>query len=218
MSTRRADTETAAFVLLGNFNPAILQPSWLVDRGVVTAAEAETGQEGLLVSAELTSLQFPDLAVEVLRERLTVFTTPSAPTPLIARDAAVGILQLLPHTPVRAVGINLSQHLALPDGAWLELQQRYAAPDAFAEMLEAPGLRSLTVQGRRTDGLDGSVRLTIEPSMELTGGVWCLMNSHIELPPGPEASTAAEAAAVLEEHAEQALASARAAFSSVSGR
>lgn len=91
-------------MLIGNLNPAILQPKWLADNNVVQHGEAEIG----LAAFAPTGIAQPRFKLHGFSwipalNRLQV----DAESPNVDPGSFVAsILELLPHTPVQGVGNN----------------------------------------------------------------------------------------------------------------
>lgn len=91
-------------VLLGGFNPHIIEPTWLSRHGVVAEKSDEFMTEIQFGPRASQTMRFnlDGLAWEVTLERVLVGSDKvSSPAQWLIR-----LLDLLPHTPVRAVGIN----------------------------------------------------------------------------------------------------------------
>ncbi len=107
--------------------------------------------------------------LEVEHDKLVVGSTPKSETPEQVRDLALGIIEILDHTPIYRVGIQFFAHYKLEDQAARDkLGWTLVSPKPFEGQLEKPGMRSLKMVGRRPGEEDGSNGLivTIEPSYQ----------------------------------------------------
>jgi hypothetical protein len=103
------EISAAAIVMVGFFNPQIFQPFWLAHHGVISEREAETARIGF-IHPEITQFNIEaEFSIQVERER---FVIDRAIAPLVRiADVACRIFgELLPHTPVRQLGINRHVH------------------------------------------------------------------------------------------------------------
>jgi hypothetical protein len=176
---RTAEIAGANIVVLGDLNPAILQPSWLARHDLLRPAEADAA-EVQIVSRELTVFTTDWLEVGATPERLQVAST-SAPSNKLVRDLTVGIFRLLEHTPVRAAGINHHYHFREEDKARRDqLGDRLAPKELWTNILLEPGTRSLIMQGLRPDDYAGNLTVQVEPSIRLPG-VYIAVNDHFQL-------------------------------------
>jgi hypothetical protein len=101
--------ETPSIVLLGAWNPAILQPNWLVQRVFNKPDDEEwpVEMEFSPMPGNPPRFRIRDITFIPAYDRLTVFAKGWEDDDLTAaEDAAVRVLELLPHTPVRAAGQN----------------------------------------------------------------------------------------------------------------
>jgi hypothetical protein len=181
-------------VAVGAFNPAIFQPRWLVDNELLAETDAEAAQEQLVITPQLTVFTGGWLSLQVTRDQ-AVFSTVEEARELDLRDLVKNIFELLPYTPLRAIGINADSHFRVAsEEAWHELgdtvlpkdrwEPLFAAEDQ--EWLKRPGdkvsgLRSMTVESWRPNRRD-YVRVQVEPSTRITpNGVYVGVNSHYQL-------------------------------------
>ncbi len=92
-------------VLLGGFNPHIIQPSWLVEQEVAADNTEETGvsvQINIGGGAQPIRFNLGGFEWEVGLTRLKISSDEGCdPSHIIKK-----LLELLPHTPIRAVGHN----------------------------------------------------------------------------------------------------------------
>ena len=98
----------ASLVLIGNFNPSIFTPAWfawqdLLPEKTVNVSELQVAQP------QNTAFRADWLEFKALPERFAISTTQS---PFIRlRDLGIRIFRdKLPHTPLRAMGINRQVH------------------------------------------------------------------------------------------------------------
>ena len=157
------------------------------------AADAE-----VVITDSFTSASFDWFAIEALRERVTLTTLDDTPTPRHVRDMAIGVFSILSHTPITALGMNHTGHLWLRPPGWQKLITAIAGHPTPL-MGEAETFTRVELSEPRKDDLDGTERLTLEPSSRIPDGVWLSFNSHVNIPeaPGrPGAEAAVEVAAI----------------------
>lgn len=170
-------SEATSIVLIGSLNPAIFHPSWFAAHNLLRAAEAEAAVTNI-VHPDVASFKTEWLEVSVVRERLQI-STAQEPQYEALRDIAVGILGLLSHTPIRAMGINRDFHFDLvTENRWNELGHRLVPKQDWAPLLVRPGMRTLVVEGVRPDELKGYLRVTVQPSAQIPYGVFIEVNDH----------------------------------------
>jgi hypothetical protein len=106
----------AAVVVAQQFNPSIFKQSWLVNNRILTSEDFLDGSFHSDFVVQVRSRQFHML---VLQDQLQF--VPAIEVPVIEQQALLveklgAIVQLLPHTPYRALGLNFSWHLTPAGG------------------------------------------------------------------------------------------------------
>jgi hypothetical protein len=100
-----------AVVLLGSFNPAIINPDWLVLNEVIGKTQAEA-RKIVVITPQFSEFRVSTYQYQVTPQRFQVIFE-SAPH-IELQDAVSKIFQeLLPHTPVQQLGINRSAHFSV---------------------------------------------------------------------------------------------------------
>ena len=98
-------------VLVGSFNPAILNPDWLVLNGVIGKTQGEI-REIRFITPQISEFRISSFQFQVTQQRFGV-SFESAPY-VELQDAVSKIFrELLPHTPVQQIGINRSVHFSV---------------------------------------------------------------------------------------------------------
>ena len=151
------------------------------------------------------------LSVQVTLEQ-AVFSTVEEGREFDLRDLAQGVLDLLPETPVDAVGLNTDAHYRVEsEEAWHAIGDRFLPKDFWQPMFkgdewrrrpdgQSVGLRSLAVEAWRED-IPAFVRAEVAPSVRLMpNGVYTGVNAHFQLTVGEEHGNGYRAARIVEEH------------------
>jgi hypothetical protein len=101
---------SASIVAVGSFNPPIFSVDWLQSSGLVGAddAAATRSREDYVVSRQITRYQTELASIQVFDSQFSI-TSVGPVTPALC-DLATGIFDLLPHTPVTALGLNFMGH------------------------------------------------------------------------------------------------------------
>jgi hypothetical protein len=168
-------------VLLGNFNPVIFQPLWFAKHGLISDREAERA-EIEIIRPELTSFKTGTFTLSVTLDRFQVDTTnASAAEPL--RDLVIGTFKILQETPVTQMGINRHQHFKMSSFEdWHTVGHKLAPKKLWNELIDDPGMRSLSIQGIWKSSLSKYVIFTLQPSGNVQPGLYVGMNVHYEKP------------------------------------
>lgn len=184
------ELSTCNIVFVGNFNPVIFNPDWLLTQEILSQEEYNNSEVGVIHS-ELSKITFESYIIEVTKNRV-VFETNEAPFVRIL-DLATSIFGgLLPHTPIKQLGIN--RHIHFPLGRdQLDIIGKTLAPQnvwgEWGDQIEGGserkihgGMRSLTMEQRKLDDRDdGYLRVTAQPSNKIKG-LYLYTNDHFEIP------------------------------------
>ena len=212
-----AELSGVSIVGLGSFNPAIIHPLWLAEKKLIPENVAEhamqpSDTQQVIITPQVAVFVADWLSVQVTQQQ-AVFSTLDLGRELDLRDFARGVFELLPETPVAAVGINTDTHFRVEsENAWHSFGDRFL-PKAFWEPLFAEGewrkrpdgqrvgMRVMTVEVHRDEkDYPGWVRIEIAPSVRvLPFGVFTGINAHFQLPAKGRRPTADDAARVLRE-------------------
>jgi hypothetical protein len=156
-----------SILLRGSFNPRILQPAWLAAQNLIREAESESA-DIKIVHEEVVAFGIEWATLQVEHDRLRLASTPTSETPEQLRDLAIGILEVLDHTPVHLVVIQTSAHYAMKDQAARDqLGWTLVPPQPFEGHLIKPGMSTLQVSGARAGEENeekGGLTVVVEPS------------------------------------------------------
>ena len=101
-----------SIVALGDFNPIILQPYWLVHKGLVGEQEANEAKVDL-IHQEVVNFSLPWVSFSIQKNRFELKTSQEPFESL--RDLYSGIFKFLPETPIKRIGINHIMHFQVRD-------------------------------------------------------------------------------------------------------
>ena len=180
MALPRLQSQAVNVLVLGSFNPRIFEPLWLVRNGLVPEDEVG-GAERELLDQEFARIVLPWATVVVLGERLQVESTGDVVNASQVRDLVVGVLRLLPHTPVSGLSIQHGAHIPLGSvEQWHAVGDKLAPKELWSDILVHPGLLDLAMQGERSDDLDGFMRVRIQPSALVHPGIFMNVNNQFQ--------------------------------------
>lgn len=168
------EIEGTSIVCVGSFNPLIFQPRWLAEQNLLRSEEAAAAERpdgsGLLLHPTVATYRAEWLVLQVTQDRFVVSTDDPRHYQAL-RDLVSGIFGVLEHTPVAVLGISWHAHFRSADeAAWHALGHGLAPKTVWRDLLENPGLRSLSITGKRVGGAD--MRIKVEPSMRIKSGVF----------------------------------------------
>jgi len=177
------EIDGATLVLRGSFNPAIFQPAWFKTWELLSGPEADEADVKIIHSA-IAEFSTDWLQLSVTRDRFALHTMSAAHFEQI-RDLAVGVFQLLEHTPVTVMGLNRDMHFRIEsEERWHALGDRLAPKDIWSEKLhgigerDKPGLRSMTIEGYPPEKTNCLINVTVEPSVKIRPGLYVGSNQH----------------------------------------
>lgn len=175
----KPEIQGMSIVLLGDFNPKIFQPAWLAAQELIGTLESEEAEANVeIIHPDVTIFNLDWLKLQVTRERFFASTAQEAYFEAL-RDLVLGTFTLLRHTPVGAMGINLSMHFRMrTEKEWHAFGERFAPKVPWKGVLEKPGMRRLDMEDVRPDGLRGYIRVRLEPSRRIDPGVFFDVNDH----------------------------------------
>lgn len=207
----QVETGGVSVVAAGTFNPAIFHPLWFRDKDLIGQDAVDDALARDFASVrEFSSFTADWLAVQVTPQQ-AVFSTADIGRESDLRDLAKAAFELLPETPVNALGINADAHFRLgSEDEWHVMGDRFLPKDFWEPLFDgdgwrrragglAVGLRSMTVEAWHED-LSGFIRSEVAPSVRITpNGVYVGINAHFDLTTGDSRGNAYVAARHLDE-------------------
>lgn len=181
----------SSIVVLGAFNPAIFSPDWLERNSLIGAQDAEAARaaSNMIVSHQVSVFETKWFALQVVENQF-VLNSKSALSPAF-RDLAIGMLSLVPHTPVTALGLNFMADYRLPDVEQYHRVGDVLAPkgiwnDLFPGENINCGMGNLTIRvapaGRdKIPDTKNQRQVFVQPSQSLKYGVHFAYNDHRDL-------------------------------------
>ena len=174
------ELQSHSIVAGGDLNPAIFQPAWFAGEDLINRGEAQAAKIQM-ISAQAALFDVDWLSVQVLPERFVATTTNEAFFQHL-NDLVAATFSRLVHTPIRMLGINYSCHCHL-DGKqpWSRLSDVLAPKMPWFDLLDRPRMHSLTMEGTRPAGPNGYLRIRVEPSVRVEGGLFIDINNHYDV-------------------------------------
>tara|TARA_A100001391_G_scaffold156333_1_gene114532 strand:- start:1231 stop:1923 length:693 start_codon:yes stop_codon:yes gene_type:complete len=166
-----------SIVLLGDFNPAIFHPQWLAYNELVSRESADVAKK-LSCQSEFSAFEIDGMHYQVDQQRFGLTTKDESQVPILL-DTVKGILTLLEHTPLQAVGLNHDFRYSMPDvESWHRLGHSLAPKDLWNTLLTDPGMAGVIIKGSRPDVSAASVDIRVHPIMDGKHGVFIGINQH----------------------------------------
>ena len=159
------ETTGVSIVTLGDFNPSIFQPLWLSSNDLMPAEEIAEA-DITLVSKKISLFEAGGMRIHAEDDRLVISTSDSSCIPSL-RDLAYGVLSLLSHTPVRAIGLNLDSTATVNSAdAWNAIGDRLAPKNHWSEILKNSRMREVIIDGKRDKYPHARVSFRVRPAGE----------------------------------------------------
>lgn len=178
MTVVEPDSELFSIVVLGDFNPAILQPLWFWVNGLVPEAEAKEADVDV-IHKQFALFSMGGIRVQVDGSRLHVAAIESPQGPIL-RDLVLGTLSILEHTPLKAIGLNRDMTFVMEtDEAWHEVGDRLVPKGDWEQILACPGMRQVVVEGQCSDCNADRLHVRVQPSANLE--ILIAVNQHYQL-------------------------------------
>jgi hypothetical protein len=189
--TRSAEIFGTAIVALGAFNPGIFSADWLQKNNLLGPQDADEARQSdsYVVSSKISNMETEWFSLRILENQLTL-SSKGAVT-LAVRDLAMGILSLLPHTPITALGLNFMGHYKMASAAeYHKIGDVFVPKDTWYELFPleeySVGMTDLSVRVyptpyRESPTSENSINISVQPSARVKYGVFLSFNDHHEI-------------------------------------
>jgi hypothetical protein len=187
MFEKYLQVETLGIVFIGNFNPVIVQPFWLANKGLIREKEAEKASEKIeIIHNEIVRFDLDWAYVTITKDRCD-FKSTQRPYFDTMRDLSTGIFKLLKETPIKSLGINHLYDFSLPNADMYYSFGNKLSPLKIwdGNLNDAKLLTLEIVEEKRYDKHNGRYRIRILPSSDqsIPFGVQININDHYDLEP-----------------------------------
>jgi hypothetical protein len=164
-----ADLVALSIVLVGPFDPRILQPANLVTNGLLEAGDVE-------------GLRLPWIQVVVEPNKLTALTTLESPIGEPVRDFVVSLHETRTIKTIGSLGLNHEAHYAVSsEDVWHRVGHTLAPKEnVWNRVLTEPGMLILGIRAKRDDEWGGNINVRVEPSNRIRPGIYVNVNDHFE--------------------------------------
>lgn len=176
----------SSIVVVGSFNPTIFSPEWLERNGLIGGEDAEVarGSQNMVVSRHVAAFSTEWFSLQVVENQFSL-TSSGALSPAF-KDLSEGILTLVPHTPVTALGLNFMGHYKMSSEADYHKVGDTLVPKGIWTGLIGtltPGTADVTVKlqaakrGEEQTTPD-EIKIQVQPSARVKYGVFLSLNDH----------------------------------------
>jgi hypothetical protein len=156
-TARNLESETLEVIMLGSFNPAILHPQWFLRQKLIGEEEALAATIKV-VAAEVADVSFAGIHITCLNQSLLLSIQNMAFSTKLF-DLIDGVLNLLPHVPMRACGVNPSAHYRVETVEYWHKIGHTLAPKRpiWDPLFPEPGMQNLTIKSPRKGDYQASL-------------------------------------------------------------
>ena len=109
--------QEATIVFVGSINPAIIQPYWLAQKGLILESEAESA-EIEIIHRELVIFRIDWATIEITPQKFQI-KTKNEMFFHVMKELANNIFRKLKDTPLNRLGINLVSHYEMDENLTL---------------------------------------------------------------------------------------------------
>ena len=175
------ESHTVSIVFIGDFNPTIIQPFWLANKGLIRESEAQKAKIDVIHN-DLVQFEIDWLFLVIQKNRFELRTN-KAPYFEPLKDLAISIFKILKETPLIAVGINHIKDFALPSAKeYYNFGNKLVPLSIWSDFLKEPKLQNLVILdvGKNNE----TKNITISPSPKDLGlqfGVRININNHFPI-------------------------------------
>lgn len=186
--TRSAEIFGSSIVAVGAFNPAIFSPDWLEHNGLLGVQDAEAARQSpsYIVAHQVSVIETDWFALQVLENQFSL-TSKDAFSPAL-KDLAVGILSMVPQTPISALGLNFLGHYRIAsDTEYHKIGDVLAPKKIWDELFpgedSSTGVDNLTIRVEpvargKIPETGNAIRISLQPSTRIKSGVFLSYNDH----------------------------------------
>jgi hypothetical protein len=194
----QSERQGVTIVAVGSFNPAIFHPAWFAQHKLIREAEAEESKVEV-VSTEITVVKSEWFNIQATNQRFSLETRdPTKFQPL--RDLVVATFDILEHTPISSFGFNSLNCFELDSvDAWHRVGHHFAPKQSWDAILDEPGMRKVTMEGKRGSCSADRIQISIQPAASsVSNGVVIIINEHYEIDASEDTGSTNSARAFIE--------------------
>ena len=112
-----------SLVFIGDFNPSIFHPSWLVQNDLIKETEGDNADINI-VHKNASKFSIDSAEFDISRSRFQIKTARESYFESV-RDLGFSIFKILNETPLRGLGINYNYHYKLNSKDYLEIGKMF---------------------------------------------------------------------------------------------
>src|SRR2546427_8310312 len=156
---RTPEAKELSIVLIGKFNPVIINPNWLLGKELINDLEAKeaTEAENFIMHPEVSQFSLAYCSVQIMQEKYIITSTQEGYFDKLC-ELTMAIFNFLRETPITQMGINTIHHYRLNDAEeWRIFGDNLSPKEMWRPFTKNPGLKRMEVMSQREDGLMGEI-------------------------------------------------------------
>lgn len=176
------ETYKLGIVIIGRFNPSIIQPFWLAQKKLIRENEAQNAKINVIHN-EITQFNIGWAEFEITSQKFQI-TTSLEPYFEPVKDLVIEIFKILKETPITSFGVNHMLYFDLRDNdRFYNFSNKLVPLNNFDNYLQEPKLHLLTItEKKRKDKLEGEYNIIIQtPDIKMASNFGILININDHL-------------------------------------
>lgn len=179
MNKAKIEIEGLSVVLVGSLNPMIFHPKWFQSVKLLTEEDVKDAEVSVITGDVAQFVLGNGVRIVVVHDRMTMSVSDMSKKEFVY-DLIIKTLNVLYHTPIKAVGIHHNIHFRVSERTYYDKIGHTLAPKELIwnKVLKKAGLERLTIRGCDSEDKDESVRVHVESSAKVSQGLF--VSSHYE--------------------------------------
>jgi len=178
--TKTLEAKEFSIVFLGQFNPAIINPTWMFLKDIISEAAQKQALENpnYISHPEISQFKLDYCNVQTTKDKYIITSTQEGYFRTLI-EHTLAIFSYLGETPINQLGINLTHHYQLRNkDEYTEIGDTLAPKSIWNPITKNPGLKKLEMRSERSDQYKGEINthFGVSPGFEM--GIRIQVNDH----------------------------------------
>jgi hypothetical protein len=177
------EAKELTIVFIGQFNPAIINPSWLLLKSLISEPAQKQALENnnYISHPEISQFKLDYCTIQITKDRYLIESTQEGYFESL-REHTLGIFSSLKETPIYQMGINLAHHYRFKDkDEYNKFGDLIAPKKIWNEKIINPGLKKIEIRSERNDKYKGEINTYLGISSNFEMGLRIQVNDHYTL-------------------------------------
>ncbi len=181
--TGTLEAKELSIVFIGQFNPAIINPSWLLLKGLISEPAQKQALENnnYISHPDISQFKLDYCTIQTTKDRYIITSTQEGYFESLM-EHTLGIFSSLGETPIYQMGINLTHHYQFKDkDKYNNFGDLIAPKNLWSPMTKNPGLKKIEIRSERGDQYKGEINTYLGISQNFEMGIRIQVNDHYAL-------------------------------------